>query len=387
MEIYLKVKMNYINIYYISLNKQMSEIAIKNSLTIGEYIKETNYDIDKFIIDKFWNQMNDDMDIYMDNETLKWMGYDCKRIRDNKKYFNKLLQNFEEGKDYYIYNNTEYDNKCYRDLDIAIKKNYPEPETKRGNVNSRHTLIKPDTFREIMMMLKTKKAKDVRKYYLALENLIKQYSKYQTEFKGDQLEKSETLLIQSKNELTLSKNELTLSKNELVLSREELQAKQAQLQKAQKRTLMLNNFVTNIKQKTAEQYIYIATTKQYAANNHFKVGGSISLKTLQNRLSTYNTGRPDNDLYYYAYFAQVSNYKGLENRIKDILEDFQARKEKEMYIMHYDCIKSFIELLLENYNEELLTGILTKVEDNRLTERAIRAIWMKHYEISIIDKD
>ena len=176
-----------------------------------------------------------------------------------------------------------------------------------------------------------------------------------------------------KTQLKLTENELEISKREVESSQEKLSLTQSQLEEAQRRTLMLNNFVTNIKQRETDQFLYIATTKQYAANNHFKVGGSNSLKNLKSRLNTYNTGRPDNDLYYYAYYAKVSNYKGLEYRIKDILQDFQARKETEMYIMHFECLKSFVELLLENYNEEIaelnefIRNMMTEMIDRKPT--------------------
>ena len=126
-----------------------------------------------------------------------------------------------------------------------------------------------------------------------------------------------------------------------------------ELEKQKRGNLMLKNFVSNIKTRTSEEYIYIATTKCYASQNNFKIGGCGSKAGLSKRLSTYNTGRPQNDLYYFCKLFCVTNFIKVEDRIKDNLKDFKDTSEKEMYILHYDWICAFLEVITENYNEEI----------------------------------
>jgi hypothetical protein len=133
----------------------------------------------------------------------------------------------------------------------------------------------------------------------------------------------------------------------------DLEKSRTELEKQKKINSQLNNFVSNVKQRTKEEIIYIATTKKYAAENYFKVGGCDSKKLLKKRLAQYNTGRPSNDLYYFAYISTTSNYSKLESRIKDILVDFIENKDKEMYILHYDCLQMLIELIKNDYNKEV----------------------------------
>ncbi|HSA76299.1 MAG TPA: hypothetical protein VLE02_02020 [Nitrosarchaeum sp.] len=40
-------------------------------LTIKEFIKEVDYEIDPFFIDRFWNNLRDDTPIYLDNALIE----------------------------------------------------------------------------------------------------------------------------------------------------------------------------------------------------------------------------------------------------------------------------------------------------------------------------
>ena len=77
-------------------------------LTIHDVIHKTNFNIDNFLIDKFWNNMADDIDIYIDDNIIKWMGY-AGNSRISKQKFIKLLNHFTENADYSIFNNKEYE--------------------------------------------------------------------------------------------------------------------------------------------------------------------------------------------------------------------------------------------------------------------------------------
>lgn len=131
--------------------------------------------------------------------------------------------------------------------------------------------------------------------------------------------------------------------------------------------LLLSNYVQNVKERTREQCVYIATTRQYASENIFKIGGCSSYNLLKKRLATYNTGRPVEDLLYYTKLFKCHNYKHVENRVKEILCDYRNKKDKEMYVLHYDCLEQIITLIIENYNNEtehlnnIIKGILQSV--------------------------
>jgi len=110
----------------------------------------------------------------------------------------------------------------------------------------------------------------------------------------------------------------------------------------------LKNFVDNVKTKNKNSYIYIATSRQYANQNAFKIGKSDNLK---NRLSSYNTNRTLNDKFYYCFYEKVFNVNKVESIINDLLEDFKDKKEKEMFILHYKYLLNLVELVIKNINE------------------------------------
>jgi hypothetical protein len=169
----------------------------------------------------------------------------------------------------------------------------------------------------------------------------------------------------------IDKRSQVLMQAKLDESLRELEKNSIELDRLRQVNMQLNNYVSNVKQRLKEEIIYIATTRRYAAENKFKVGGCESKKLLKKRLSQYNTGRTSDDLYYYAYISSTNSYTKLESRIKDVLVDFIESKNKEMYVLHYDCLKSIIELIREDYNREIdhINKIIRNITDNFLNKQ------------------
>ena len=76
-------------------------------LTVIDFIKVTKFPIDAFMIDRFWNTMEEDQLIYVDEELIRWMGYSCAAMRDRKCDFIGLSSSCDEK---------YYDNKQYTDF-------------------------------------------------------------------------------------------------------------------------------------------------------------------------------------------------------------------------------------------------------------------------------
>ena len=106
-----------------------------------------------------------------------------------------------------------------------------------------------------------------------------------------------------------------------------------------------------MKSKQKDQIIYIATTKAYANQNRFKVGGVKSRALLRGRLSTYNTGRPIGDKMYFAFITETTDYQHLEQRVKRVIGDHIDTNE--MYNLHYDSLQPLVEYLSDRFDEEV----------------------------------
>jgi hypothetical protein len=135
---------------------QMDYIAkaleLPEMLTVVDFIHETAYPIDTFMIDRFWNTINDERLVYVDDELIRWMGYSNEETRKRKRDFMYLLKEANEGSegmDYYHYSNDEY--KEFFAGVIAPANIYPPPGEGRGYVSAKHFLLSPNTLRSTMM--------------------------------------------------------------------------------------------------------------------------------------------------------------------------------------------------------------------------------------------
>ncbi len=68
----------------LSLTNNIIDIN-KPLLTVKELLNELNYQYNDIFLDKFWQNIKDDMWIYIDDNMLKYIGYNCNDNRDDKK--------------------------------------------------------------------------------------------------------------------------------------------------------------------------------------------------------------------------------------------------------------------------------------------------------------
>jgi hypothetical protein len=307
-------------------------------LTVVDFIRETAYPIDTFMIDRFWNTINDEQLIYVDDELIKWMGYSCEESWKRKQSFMKLLKDATEGRDYYHYSNDEYDR--FLKYPTGYVNIYPPSCVGHNVVKTKHLLLTPDTLRTTMMKVNTSRGDKVRKYYIGLEKIFKIYVKYQFEYKSRE---------------TLKELESAMKETEESRVREEKANQQiviAQTQLAAKTTYINNikSLIENTKPLSFKEYVYIATTDFYSTRNQFKLGKATNLKS---RLSTYNTGRPEGDRYYYTYIWPTADSALLEKKITTHLRQWQDAKDREMYVINYDWLYLFTRQVCEHDRVEI----------------------------------
>jgi hypothetical protein len=163
------------------------------------------------------------------------------------------------------------------------------------------------------------------RYYLLLEKTYKLYTDYEKQLLNKQLEHQAHQLEQQAQQLEDQKNHV----------------------------LRLNEMLVDSSNLPKTQVVYIATSSLYASQNTFKVGGVESLNKLVSRLSVYNTGSANGDMFYYADWFLVHNYKEIESRLKDLMGRVRDQKSKEMYVVHYTKLLYILEYLVNNYNEEV----------------------------------
>ena len=183
----------------------------------------------------------------------------------------------------------------YTEKKVLIKNN------KRGANYVSKIMLTPDCFKELCMLSKSEKAKGVRKYYIIAEGLLRDHFE---------------ILINNLNK------ELGLIKN-------------------------------NIKKPIdiIGGHIYILKAQNTTQKDMYKLGNSDNMKK---RLRTYNTGNANN--IEPLFVIKVDNIKMVEGCIKNIANEYQYKKNKEVYNIDFKflqklCIKckNFIDQLTKEF--------------------------------------
>ena len=220
---------------------------------------------------------------YTDNEIIinfdlvsKWLNI----RKDNLKKI--LINNFEEKFDYAI---------------ETIKKKHPN--TNRIS-NYDEILITPNCLKELCMISQTKKAKEVRKYFIEMEKLVKRYFQ---NIKDDMFKKI---------------------------------------------GLLENNQKPKVNIKGGIIYILEAQNTNVSL---YKLGKSTDLK---NRMNTYNSGNANDVIP--IFILPVDDVDSVESCIKKACRNHQYRKYKEVYEIDIDLLKE----IMEDCNE-LTTKLANKI--------------------------
>jgi hypothetical protein len=155
-----------------------TSLAIQKSeklLNIFDYIEAVNFKIDTFMLDKFWQCIAENSSAAISGTVLEWLGYDSKKEYDNKSHFIELLNA----------HNIQFKQIKHTDLEFS---QYPElvEDTKLFTMaalkRKQWIIMDSRDFRKMVMCLRTKKADQIREYYICLEDLVKMYSEYTHHF-------------------------------------------------------------------------------------------------------------------------------------------------------------------------------------------------------------
>ena len=150
-----------INIYENDLNNE--------GITIGKFVAEKYCNFNQTelgFIDKFWQNAFNDQWMYLSKEmVINDFGYiDSKDMMVNF-YKRVFLCNFVINEDYREVN-LEYIKKF-------LVKNDESKLSVSGGGNKKYYIISGECYKNLLMLVKTDKGKQIRKYYIKIENLSK----------------------------------------------------------------------------------------------------------------------------------------------------------------------------------------------------------------------
>lgn len=298
----------------------------------------------------FWDPAFNQGWIYLSDEIIlgqmtNEIGKDAIRHFYNRVF---LSNDYVEGFDYK--NITKDDDliKIYEEFDspnLANQKNKAKQGAKK------YYAVTGETYKDLLQKSANKKGKTTRQYYRKVEQLAIFMKDYivalHTYILQKQMDEQKKIIDDQKEQLDIKDN----------------------------RSELLKSFAEHIQTHEFNSYFYIATSKAYAKKNYFKLGITTNLEC---RLRQYNCERPEDDMFYYAYFHECYEASQIEKRTKFLLNNFQRKnnlkKEKdETYFMHYTKLKKIVELVCNNYTSEIedLNKIVATFKDSFMEEQII----------------
>ena len=183
--------------YETYVNKAIA--ASTGLLTMKEFIDITGFEVNAETFDILFMNINDEgIGVYINKIILDWMGYNGSEFKQSLIILKRHIErNFEENTEYKILKNKDYELFLNQerlnikgDQVVTFNSNFPIPATGASARSKTHLIVMPDAFRSLCMMINTEKGKQIRKYYLTLEKLIKAYNLYQVIFRGQELERA-----------------------------------------------------------------------------------------------------------------------------------------------------------------------------------------------------
>ena len=255
---------------------------------------------------------------------IEWIGYQSTEIKRCKNsYIYLLKENFENITDFKLLNSKDF-------KEFSKSQNWDlENEETNSHNKTKHLIISPDCFKQSLMLLKTKKSKEIKKYYIELEKIYKFYTQYQNKYKDLENIKILNLLKEKDNELK--------EKDEILLKEREIYK-------------LLKKHTTSYLLLLISEYIYVITTQRYARDDTFKIGRA---KNPSKRIIQYNTGKVPGDKYYYCYMYKCVNSINLEASLFIKLQNFKVKNSNEMYKIKFQSLKNILDYVLGHDKKDI----------------------------------
>lgn len=169
----------------------------KRPLSIREFCQVTGYPLG--YLGRFFHNLKDDLPIYVTPELIEFCGFGGASQWKRKEAFVKILHNFQCDNDFYALSNAEYVDFYQKTVSqlwetesqpqisfSAAEIEFPDPKQfqANGKGQTKHLILKTDCFKQVLMMLNTSKAAEVRQYYLSVDKLIRLYMEFQDRCKA-----------------------------------------------------------------------------------------------------------------------------------------------------------------------------------------------------------
>jgi phage anti-repressor protein len=214
----------------------------------------------------------------------------------------------------------------------------PKDKQMRGGHNDEKIMLNVDTFKNLCMMVKTEKGKQIRKYYVKLENIFNELIQEERKFYELQIEEKDKLI------------------------QEEQESSKKLLEEKDK-------YIAQLKDQESISILYIAHNT--VIKNVHKIG--ISSKTSSNDILVRGENHKSSNPQFESLFTyETPNAKLIEDFIKLLLKPFKLQKP-EWFTISYHRMKQLVDfgiMMYENYHVhesvDNLSEFISRYKSNRL---------------------
>lgn len=222
----------------------------------------------------------------------------------------------------------------------------------------RWIVIDVRSFKKAIMKLNTKNSDRIIDYYLNLEEAVFEFTHYfqakkQEQFQAQMTLKHQEQLNQEQQKQIEFQSRLTLKEENEKALRHQLNQKEEEIELERQFTLRLKEMLVSDEKMEPTQVMYISTSKNYAAQNRFKVGGVESIQKLEGRLNNYNSRSAQGDEFFFSAIFMVPDYRNVEKRLQSLIGRFRDKATKEIYIMHHTNLEYIVQFLCDHFIDEM----------------------------------
>ncbi len=131
---------------------------------------------------------------------------------------------------------------------------------------------------------------------------------------------------------------------------ERINEQSEKLVRAERKALRINKMMNRLDTKDRkDEWIYIATSRQYSYDRIFKIG---STERLMKRIGPYNCGRLSSDQIYYAWAKPCYKSKDVDQHIQKLLANFKDKERSEMYVgISFKNLCDILTVIIDNYDK------------------------------------
>jgi hypothetical protein len=293
---------------------------VTTMVSLDEFFKYIQFDANFFFGNNFWtelNKLNSDVFFHINDVIIDAIGYKKTETSSSGQYnhrtnlFQCIKTNFIEKEDYILLTKSEFEKRDvnnYRVIDTLEKSKVKQ----RGGLKN-ELFMKRDSFKELLMIVRTQHSRLIYKYLIQYENHVEQYKQYQYEY--------EMVSLQKEN------NQLQLKSDE-----------------PRPLNIFQQNMLANL---LKEEELYIITSKKYAEQYLFKIGRSCNSKS---RCQQMNTSRVlDDETFYICHISKTYDVDNCEKHLHSLLESVRYKQDREFFMSPFYLLRDLMDTVTSSY--------------------------------------